>query len=536
LSLKIIMKLSILIHLWIALVLSWFVASANGQTYPGCFVPTFETPRNFAVPGEIDQVAIGDFNNDGKPDMATAGSTGTFVLLGDGTGNFGVPVLVNDTPSLVIATGDFNADGNVDLVNGNTQIFLGNGSGSFSSGSTFGRWNTRELAVADVDNDGKTDVLVTHAVTYAFDSHRFRIYFGDGAGGFFSEKEVQTGVYWEAFTTGPIAVGDFDQDGDIDVAVSTYNFEGSPDGYNAAIYLNDGVGNFSETSMWNSAEDLIAQDFNRDGKLDLAGAWEGSGGRNGGPAFAILGDGSGGFGGTNQPNTWGPWINGNNTTQQLIDTIASLRGGYSPRAGGVADFNFDGIPDLLTAGGGGGAYPINRGLVLLGDGVGGFVPSTSFNMGSSAYSTWINTADFNMDGRPDIVISNWQSGSVSVFVNSSPAPLVVNSLFDTTRAYRRGSTIPIKLSLSDRCGASVSSASKIVTAYELRLAGGTTSSPVVDSGNANPDYNFRYVSGGNGGSYMFNLSTRGLGAGTYKLYFNVGNNNAISYYVQFEIR
>lgn len=131
--------------------------------------------------------------------------------------------------------------------------------------------------------------------------------------------------------------------------------------------------------------------------------------------------------------------------------------------------------------------------------------------------------------------SSYDNTRVTISINSTPR-FIVNPLFDTTRAYRNGSTIPIKLELTDGCGANVSSANIVVTAYDLQLVGGITSLPVLDSGSANPDSNFRYVSGGNGGSYMFNLSAGGLGAGTYELYFHVGNNNCVSYDIQFEIR
>ena len=71
----------------------------------------------------------------------------------------------------------------------------------------------------------------------------------------------------------------------------------------------------------------------------------------------------------------------------------------------------------------------------------------------------------------------------------------------------------------------------------MRLMSGNTAAPVVDSGNSNPDYTFRYDStlGGSGG-YIFNLSTRGFAPGQYVLSFYVGNDRSFFYTVNLEVR
>ncbi len=75
-------------------------------------------------------------------------------------------------------------------------------------------------------------------------------------------------------------------------------------------------------------------------------------------------------------------------------------------------------------------------------------------------------------------------------------------------------------------------------ARDLRLMSGNTTAPVVDSGNANPDYTFRYDStlGGAGGGYIFNLSTKSLAAGQYVLSFYVGSDRSFFYTVKFEVK
>jgi hypothetical protein len=113
----------------------------------------------------------------------------------------------------------------------------------------------------------------------------------------------------------------------------------------------------------------------------------------------------------------------------------------------------------------------------------------------------------------------------------------VATLFDNNKAYKIGSTVPIKLRLLNASNANVSSSNVILTARDLKLVGGTSSAPVIDSGNSNPDNNFRYdpTLGGAGGGYIFNLSTKGLTAGRYILSF-YGGNNHFFYTVKLEVK
>ena len=113
----------------------------------------------------------------------------------------------------------------------------------------------------------------------------------------------------------------------------------------------------------------------------------------------------------------------------------------------------------------------------------------------------------------------------------------VEPLFEQSKAYKVGSTIPIKVQLLNAGNANASAASVPLTARSVRLIGGTTVVTVTDAGNANPDSNFRYDStvGGTGG-YIFNLSTKGLSAGRYVLSFYAGTERAFFYSVEFQLR
>jgi probable HAF family extracellular repeat protein len=112
----------------------------------------------------------------------------------------------------------------------------------------------------------------------------------------------------------------------------------------------------------------------------------------------------------------------------------------------------------------------------------------------------------------------------------------IQPLYDQTKAHRSGSTVPIKLQLHDTQGNNLSAPNIVVTATGVSLASTNAPGELSDAGNANPDFNFRYVSdlGGTGG-YIFNLSTRGYGTGTYNLHLRAGN-DPVTRVVQFQVK
>ena len=107
---------------------------------------SFGSATNFGAGTTPDSVAVGDFNGDGKQDLAVAnqGSNNVSILLGDGAGSFGSATNfgAGNTP-FSVAVGDFNGDGKQDLAvanvsSNNVSILLGNGAGSFGSATNFG--------------------------------------------------------------------------------------------------------------------------------------------------------------------------------------------------------------------------------------------------------------------------------------------------------------------------------------------------------------------------------------------------------------
>jgi hypothetical protein len=189
------------------------------------------------------QIAVGDFNKDGKLDLAIANWNGLSVdvLLGNGDGTFQAPIS-NSTGvnSNGLAVGDFNNDGNLDLAvtgpnnNGTLQILIGNGTGMFTMGATykFNAWvlcypsggtNPYWIGAGDLNQDGKTDLAI--AVQYTSCGTEYSgeqswgaalVYTGNGDGTF----NLDIGPWMGGVNNSGIVLGDFNNDGMLDLAVA----------------------------------------------------------------------------------------------------------------------------------------------------------------------------------------------------------------------------------------------------------------------------------------------------------------------------
>jgi uncharacterized repeat protein (TIGR01451 family) len=296
-------------------ILDLVAPSANGVTVSlGNGDGTFRTVGSPAY-GSSAAFAIGDFNGDGRSDVAVVGShTGVNVFLGNGDGTFqaGVTYATGLAPSQ-IAAGDFNNDGKADIVvagfnqNGNgISVLLGNGDGTFAPPvSDLIPSGIDCLATGDFDSDGAADLVITTETGIS-------VLLGHGDGTFAAP------VNYTLSQPGPLLVRDLNGDGIADIAVVT-NFStggvsvllGNRDGtFQAPLYSSSSAG-------WLGP--IVAEDFNGDGIPDLA--------TNNSLGMGImLGNGDGSF-------------------QPLI----RYSGGQYNATAAVGDFNGDGIADVVTA-------------------------------------------------------------------------------------------------------------------------------------------------------------------------------------------
>src|SRR5712692_2094206 len=165
-------------------------------------------------------VAAGDFNGDGKPDVALTNQNGISILLNNGQGGFqpAVNYTVGTNPQHVAAR-DFNGDGKIDLAvvnqgSGSVSILLGNGNGTFQAAASYmAGGNPRWVAIADLNGDGKPDLAVVDS-GFATGSG-VSVLLGNGNGTFQPATFVAAGSVALS-----VAVGDFNGDGKADLAVA----------------------------------------------------------------------------------------------------------------------------------------------------------------------------------------------------------------------------------------------------------------------------------------------------------------------------
>jgi len=116
------------------------------------------------------------------------------------------------------------------------------------------------------------------------------------------------------------------------------------------------------------------------------------------------------------------------------------------------------------------------------------------------------------------------AGNTASLTHNYAVSYNVCALYDQFKVWKSGATVPVKLQLCDADGANQFAPGILVTANQLSLVGGALDLPPEDSGNANPDSNFRYDAALQG--YIFNLSTKGLGSGTWELSFSAAGDPA----------
>ena len=387
-----------------------FLDTSNGNLSLGAANLTFGTAGlsflNSSNPpaGSLAWSTVaGDFNGDGILDLAVAnyGDGTVSILLGKGDGTFtpaaNSPITVTfDPESLVV--GDFNGDGKLDLAmensyyNGVVTILLGNGDGTFTPAANSpitvgGPFETPgAVAMGDFNGDGIPDLIATNANNVGSDPGVMTVLLGKGDGTFTPTASSPVSVGSAPIS---IAVGDFNRDGMEDLALVNF------DGNNVTILLGNGDGTFTPATnsplMVGSFPTSIAMgDFNGDGILDLAVTNSAYTSSTVGSLTVLLGNGDGTFA----------------TTGGSPITV-----GGDPVSVTVGDFNGDGKADLAVAN-----NSDDTVMILLGSGNGQFMLASNSPIRVGDFPQSEAPGDFNGDGITDVAVANSGSNTDSILL------------------------------------------------------------------------------------------------------------------------
>jgi len=402
-------------------------AARTAAALPAAGNPVFLPAVTYAIRGCCSSsVAVADVNGDGKPDLIAVSGVGgpngdglVDVLLGNGDGTFKSASTFDSgggfPTSVVVA--DMNHDGKPDLVVANcgtsiggsfcpsgsrgvVSIFLGKGDGTFQGPTTYdsGNFAAFQVAVADVNLDGRLDVLVANECADApvcSSGGGVAVLLGNGDG----TLQPASAPWGQGDLA--MAIADVNADGRPDLLVLTggsANRESVMD-----VMLGNGDGSFQPPLSYLvpgvlSAFGLAVADINQDGKLDVVAV--GDNGNVQDKVGVLLGNGDGSF----------------------TQGASYSTGGSHASSVVVADVNGDGNLDLLV-----GNCALGNNLcvsadglvgVLTGTGHGAFRNVANYDAGATGAQA-VAVADLNGDGKPDLVVAHFFTNTVSVLLNQT---------------------------------------------------------------------------------------------------------------------
>lgn len=355
--------------------------NAAPQSSPSCEFRDFFSSSYVALSSDsANDIKTGDFNHDGNLDLVIAlfNRQSIGVLLGNGQGSFGAETRYpTDIGPAALALGDFNRDGNLDIATANrntnnVSILLGDGQGRFNLPTNFavGSWPL-SLVTTDLNLDGKLDLAVANT-----SSNSVSILYGDGIGRF--APPINYAVTGTPFS---IAAGDLNNDGrpDLVTVQGAHNV--------ASVLLAQPTSSFApaiDISVSGAPVAVGMADFNLDGKIDLAMAKSIDDG-----ITVALGNGQGGF------------------TLQINNTSNI---GTNPNYIAIADVNADGFPDVINTNND--SFNFN---LYFGTGTANLTNSGPYGSSPSPHAAAIG--DFNNDGRLDVAIASFDATYVSSHLN-----------------------------------------------------------------------------------------------------------------------
>jgi FG-GAP-like repeat len=377
-------------------VLAFLLTTCSSAAPPGASSVTLAPAAGSPLTMEAYAMAVADVNGDRHLDLIVTAQH-LQIFLGDGSGRFRtVPDFDLDLKGyfteLVVA--DVNADGKLDVITAqhdqySVWVFLGDGKGKFTPAPASPFWPRRGdhphshgLLVCDVNKDNKLDIITANNA-----DGDIAVMLGDGRGGFSSAAKC---VFPSGPSPYPLAAADVNEDGSLDILVPN----SKPDLGTMTVMLGNGKGEFaaspsSPIKVPAPARDVYyvsAADINRDGHIDVL-----LDGNHDDCASILFGDGHGNF----KPAPQSPLHMGN-------------------RGWNVAfvDFDHDGTLDLIS---------VNEKDIRIhwGDGHGWFKPNPLI-IPSGGKGCWkLAVGDLNEDGFLDVITPNVESKDLTILLSNA---------------------------------------------------------------------------------------------------------------------